>query len=436
VAAPLPSGTRVEREEGRLRIVLPHRPLGKGRCLGLFLIPFGAVFAGGPLAASLAGFRSEGGCMGVVILLFALPFVVVGLLLFAFGVAVLFPNRAAFALDRSTLSVRERLGPFRWTWKADRDKVEAFRVRKQSAASGQATTGVIEVRVRDRRKPFTMGSAYPEAWLSSVAEALSGAHGRAPLEPAIEAPPTAALPPASLTDVGAQPEGSDAVFEYQADSVRLFFPARGVWKANGCLLLFGIGWTAFSLVFMVAALSGGFRSDLGTLGGLAFVMVFVAVGAALTLGALQSGRKTAAVELGPSSLVVRTIGIFGRKVREWPRKELRAFEVGDSGWKVNDVVQWELRVGTAGGKPLKLLRGRSREELEWVAATLRAGAVGRMETPELRLTEAECQVCNSPLAEGVVSCARCRTPHHEQCWQYMGQCSTYGCREIRFVRKS
>jgi hypothetical protein len=34
----------------------------------------------------------------------------------------------------------------------------------------------------------------------------------------------------------------------------------------------------------------------------------------------------------------------------------------------------------------------------------------------------------------VVYCGKCRTPHHEECWSYVGQCSTYGCREIRFTR--
>jgi hypothetical protein len=47
----------------------------------------------------------------------------------------------------------------------------------------------------------------------------------------------------------------------------------------------------------------------------------------------------------------------------------------------------------------------------------------------------ECQVCLEKMESRVVYCAKCRTPHHEECWSYMGQCSTYGCREIRFERK-
>lgn len=27
----------------------------------------------------------------------------------------------------------------------------------------------------------------------------------------------------------------------------------------------------------------------------------------------------------------------------------------------------------------------------------------------------------------VVSCPSCATPHHEDCWEYLGGCSTFGC---------
>lgn len=38
-----------------------------------------------------------------------------------------------------------------------------------------------------------------------------------------------------------------------------------------------------------------------------------------------------------------------------------------------------------------------------------------------------CQVCGEKAAEDVVICSRCQTPHHRECWRYLGQCSTYGC---------
>ena len=38
-----------------------------------------------------------------------------------------------------------------------------------------------------------------------------------------------------------------------------------------------------------------------------------------------------------------------------------------------------------------------------------------------------CQVCGVELAGKLVRCSRCSTPHHADCWEYAGVCSTYGC---------
>jgi hypothetical protein len=91
------------------------------------------------------------------------------------------------------------------------------------------------------------------------------------------------------------------------------------------------------------------------------------------------------------------------------------------------------------GKPkLRLFEGRPADELEWAARFLRVALKGRPE-PEaapLRVDAAagDCQVCGEKMEGRVVYCAKCRTPHHEECWSYVSTCSTYGCREIRFTR--
>jgi len=47
-----------------------------------------------------------------------------------------------------------------------------------------------------------------------------------------------------------------------------------------------------------------------------------------------------------------------------------------------------------------------------------------------------CQVCGSKIpADGRVYCRKCRTPHHKECWEYNGKCSTFGCGESRFGLK-
>lgn len=41
--------------------------------------------------------------------------------------------------------------------------------------------------------------------------------------------------------------------------------------------------------------------------------------------------------------------------------------------------------------------------------------------------EGDCPVCSHPLSEETVRCAKCRTPHHKDCWEYLGGCATYAC---------
>jgi hypothetical protein len=41
---------------------------------------------------------------------------------------------------------------------------------------------------------------------------------------------------------------------------------------------------------------------------------------------------------------------------------------------------------------------------------------------------ATCKVCGEAISNGaVIICASCRTPHHRDCWEYVGGCSIYGC---------
>lgn len=40
---------------------------------------------------------------------------------------------------------------------------------------------------------------------------------------------------------------------------------------------------------------------------------------------------------------------------------------------------------------------------------------------------ASCAVCGELLVGQIVMCKRCETPHHKDCWKYLGKCSVYGC---------
>lgn len=43
-----------------------------------------------------------------------------------------------------------------------------------------------------------------------------------------------------------------------------------------------------------------------------------------------------------------------------------------------------------------------------------------------------CPVCGEEITGRHVACSLCATPHHRDCWDYNGRCSTYGCETERF----
>jgi hypothetical protein len=38
-----------------------------------------------------------------------------------------------------------------------------------------------------------------------------------------------------------------------------------------------------------------------------------------------------------------------------------------------------------------------------------------------------CPVCAASLDAEAVRCVRCESPHHRECWDYVGSCATFGC---------
>jgi hypothetical protein len=49
-----------------------------------------------------------------------------------------------------------------------------------------------------------------------------------------------------------------------------------------------------------------------------------------------------------------------------------------------------------------------------------------------KATEVTCQICGEAITSQKVFCRRCKTPHHQDCWEYYGACSIYGCSETRY----
>jgi hypothetical protein len=80
------------------------------------------------------------------------------------------------------------------------------------------------------------------------------------------------------------------------------------------------------------------------------------------------------------------------------------------------------------------LAGRlhDRIELFWQRAT----GIEILDEPAPPADAPKCQICGFEIApEHRVDCRRCSTPHHKDCWEFNGQCSTYACGEKRFATK-
>lgn len=44
-----------------------------------------------------------------------------------------------------------------------------------------------------------------------------------------------------------------------------------------------------------------------------------------------------------------------------------------------------------------------------------------------------CKVCGEPIEEAHVICSDCQTPHHRDCWAFVGSCSIFGCQSKRSI---
>jgi hypothetical protein len=107
----------------------------------------------------------------------------------------------------------------------------------------------------------------------------------------------------------------------------------------------------------------------------------------------------------------------------------------------NDYVYVSIGGGNLLVKKLGLIRSDD-SLIEYVDAALElyecalGGAAAGIEIvgdAPLASSEIVCQICGEQIEHELVHCRRCKTPHHEDCWEYFGGCSTFGCGETRYT---
>jgi hypothetical protein len=114
------------------------------------------------------------------------------------------------------------------------------------------------------------------------------------------------------------------------------------------------------------------------------------------------------------------------QLRRWPRPGALLVEVQRGVLRVSK--------GTSLHRPADLLEFvRLALELYDQALLLATEGIEFVDQPFAQpLAHVVCQVCGEEIASDLVFCQRCKTPHHRDCWLYVGRCSVFGCGEIQF----
>jgi hypothetical protein len=63
-----------------------------------------------------------------------------------------------------------------------------------------------------------------------------------------------------------------------------------------------------------------------------------------------------------------------------------------------------------------------------------AGDINLLESTSFSDSETYCQICGDLIGQDYVICTVCEIPHHQDCWEYNGRCSTFGCPSHSFKK--
>lgn len=375
---------------GGTRYRLPPRELGKFRFVGVAGIIIGCIFALIPLGMVSAFFfnaPSGSGPVGwafrIIPALIGLAFVTAGLSVARLGLFAL-AGRTEIDVLSDTIRTTERAGPIWRTRKVRNDRIRSLSIG--SANTNQpnmdANLSALQAHVEGKRKSLNLAVGYDFNVLAplraELQEALGEdvssydetnlAHGVPPAPAGMNEPRTGAIP---------LPRHSTISIIDTNDGVTIKVPPAGSRGSKG-LLGFGIIWTGFTVCWLTGAIWMGLKSGqpANLIPFVLFGLVFLAVGIAMLLGAINMAKREALIDLVPGALLITRKSIFGVKSHEWLAEELDYVRVGGSGMSVNDVEIQALLVKGRIGKKLTLFSSREDDELHWLAARINAHLSG------------------------------------------------------------
>jgi hypothetical protein len=188
----------------------------------------------------------------------------------------------------------------------------------------------------------------------------------------------------AIDDVVPQPPANTTIkIDRFSDGLTITVPPAGLWRGTRGLFFFALIWNGFisviTAVFVLAMFSSKTPDRIAYFIFPAFMSLFWLVGIGLLLGAINMGRRQAAIAVTAGRLMVIQSGPFGTKQRDWAAEQIAKLFAGPSGMEVNEAPVLELQIVGSDSKKFGLLAGRSDDELKWMAAELRAAL--SLETP-------------------------------------------------------
>jgi hypothetical protein len=371
----------------------PRRPLGGFRFVGLFMAGFGLVFSGFAVkwiwGALGFGFHGDGSFswVGAFFALFGVPFFIAGLVPMGAGCFILF-GRTAIEWGNGALKTTERAGPFWWTHKRKAAGLERLLVNlsaqegqnvKGSRGMGTGTPtlhlGTLMAEFSDA-KPLALAIGYPPEWLQLAANHLAARSATpfqtGPMPQRVPKVETVRADARILENDTVETQPPDSTIRCEQHNGRQLFvvPPAGLIKGSKGLFVFSLIWCGF-IGTMAGFFLFGKHNEPDIWIPILFILVFLAIGVGMMLGAIQMGRRRAILSAGRDGVSVVVAGIFGAKRWDWTAGQVAFIRTGPSGMEMNNQPVIELQFHTDTGTKKGFLAGRNAEELKWLATRLR-----------------------------------------------------------------
>jgi hypothetical protein len=369
---------------GDARFDFPIRPLGPGKLMGVILIGFSVVFDWQPAHLFWQTFAHgpqshSGGAFEVFNLGFSALFLLAGLIPAGIGLVILF-GRSRVEWRDGRLRSAERLGPFSWTRRLPKKPIAkllaaAGLARNQGGTVAPKATpnfSALIVLFADGSKQWLV-LGYPESWVLGVAQRLQEYVGGM----AVPGKPVQVQVVANVdayvndSEVLHPPANSPAQVSGSGNTLRVFLPPLGLWRATQGFFLFGLAWAGLTTCFVISVVRSAINHDGHPAMPVPMVLVFAAIGGGMLAVAVQLGRRTVELVVAGGQLRVTFKGPVRITQKSWSQADIGSIRVGNSNVSVNKRILPELQVHPRTGKKQGMLAGREEQELLWLATRLR-----------------------------------------------------------------